>query len=200
LTPSETPTATNTVPVDTATFTPTFTPSPTVFVPVTGDGVTLVGQCTNDPNTLRWQVSNANGVSITFVWWVVGGSASGGPVAVGANSTVAFDTPIDGALPNTVAVMWVDPSNGSSKTLSAANDGTLCGGQAPTPTPTPSPTPGVLIPVTGIELPAIFRDNMFLNLGIGVFGFALILLGIGMKLDRDRRSEDDDDDEDDDED
>jgi hypothetical protein len=158
-----------------------------------------VGQCATDPNTLNWQVSNANGVSLTFVWWVVGGSGSGGPVAVGANATVTFASPVEGALPNTVAIMWVDPNNGSSKTLSATNAGTLCDGVASTPDPTATPTPGVLIPVTGIELPAIFRDNMFLNLGIGVFGFALILLGIGMKLDRDRHESDDDDEDEDEE-
>jgi hypothetical protein len=133
------------------------------------------------------------------VWWVVGGSATGGPVLVPANSTVTFTTPVDGALPNTVSIMWVDPNDGSNKSLTTNNDGTLCSGEAPTPTPTPSPTPGVLIPITGIELPAIFRDNMFLNLGIGVFGFALILLGIGMKLDRDRKDAGEEEYEDDEE-
>ncbi len=113
-----------------------------------------------------------------------------------ANGTITFETPVDGALPNTVAIMWVDPTDGTSKSLTTNNNGQLCG-EAPTPTPTPTVTPGVLIPVTGIELPAIFRESMFLNLGIGIFGFALILLGIGMKLDRDHA---DDDDEDEDED
>jgi len=181
-----------------------------VFVPITGDGLTFVGLCVDqqgqivNPNEasggdLRWEVSNANASSINFVWWVVGGSASGGPITVPGNSTIAFGTPVDGALPNTVSIMWIDPADGQSKTLTNNNSGTLCNGELPTPTVTPSPTPGVLIPITGIELPAIFRDNMFLNLGIGVFGFALILLGIGMKLDRDRQnrvSEDDYEDED----
>jgi hypothetical protein len=51
----------------------------------------------------------------------------------------------------------------------------------------------VLIPVTGIDLPAIFRDSMFLNLGIGIFGFALILLGVGIRLDRGNVTGNDDD-------
>lgn len=153
--------------------------------------MTFVGLCGNDPNTLNWQVSNANSVGLTFVWWVVGGSASGGPVAVPANGTVNFSTPVDGALPNTVAIMWIDPNDGSAKSLSTNNNGQLCSGDPATPTPTPTPTSGVLIPVTGIDLPAIFRDSMFLNLGLGVFGFALILLGIGIKLDRDRSGDDD---------
>ncbi|MEX1247158.1 MAG: hypothetical protein WEA61_01645 [Anaerolineales bacterium] len=178
----------------TATFTATFTATPTVFVPITGDGITFVGICTNDPNTLSWQVSNANSAPISFVWWVVGGSASGGPLAVPANGTITFTTPMDGPLPSTVAIMWIDTTDGSAKSLSTSNAGVLCG-QAPTATPTPTATSGVLIPVTGIDLPAIFRDSMFLNLGIGVFGFALILLGIGIKLDRDRTGNDDDDEE-----
>lgn len=165
-----------------------------MFVPVTGDGVTFVGICAEDPNTLRWQVSNANSADITFVWWVVGGSGSGGPVAVPANGTTVFGTTVEGPLPNTVAIMWIDPTDGTAKSLSTSNIGTLCG-EAPAPTPTPSPTSGVLIPVTGIDLPALFRDSMFLNLGLGVFGFALILLGIGIKMDRDRQdlTEDEDD-------
>ena len=94
-------------------------------------------------------------------------------------------------LPNTVAIMWIDPNDGSAKSLSTSNNGTLCGDVAP-PTPTPTPTSGVLIPVTGVDLPALFRDSMFLNLGIGIFGFAMILLGIGIKLDRSRAGNDDD--------
>lgn len=147
---------------------------------------------------LRWQVSNANASPISFVWWVVGGSASGGPILVPANGTISFETPADGPLPNTVAIMWVDPTDGSTKSLSTNNNGQACAGEQPTITPTPTVTPGVLIPVTGIELPAIFRDSMFLNLGIGIFGFALILLGIGMKLDRDHEEDNDDEDEDED--
>jgi hypothetical protein len=115
---------------------------------------------------------------------------------VPANSTVTFETPVDGPLPNTVAIMWVDPVTGATKSLSTNNNGQACG-EISSPTPTATNTPGVLIPVTGIELPAIFRDSMFLNLGIGVFGFALILLGIGIKMDHDR-DEDDDEDEDED--
>jgi hypothetical protein len=101
---------------------------------------------------------------------------------------------LDGALPNTVAIMWIDPTDGAAKSLSTSNNGTLC--SVPfTPTPTPSPTSGVLIPVTGIDLPALFRDSMFLNLGLGIFGFALILLGIGIKMDRSRAEREADEEE-----
>jgi hypothetical protein len=156
--------------------------------------MSFVGICTNDPNVLSWQASNANSSDLTFVWWVVGGSASGGPVSVPANGTASFTTPVDGPLPNTVAIMWIDPIDGSARSLSNNNIGEDCDPDAPaTPTPTPSPTPGVLIPVTGIDLPAIFRDSMFLNLGIGIFGFALILLGVGIRLDRGNAMGDDDD-------
>ncbi len=117
-------------------------------------------------------------------------------MVVPANGTVDFFTPIDGALPNTMAIMWVDPVDGTNKTLTADNLGEACGGELPSATPTASATPGVLIPVTGIELPAIFRDSMFLNLGIGIFGFALILLGIGIKMDRDRHAREDEEYED----
>jgi hypothetical protein len=119
---------------------------------------------------------------------------------VPANGTFNFDTLIDGPLPNTMAIMWIDPADGSAKSISHANSGVACSGEQPTATPTATVTPGVLIPVTGIDLPAIFRDSMFLNLGLGVFGFALILLGIGIKLDRDRTAGDDDDEEYEDED
>ncbi len=152
-----------------------------------------MGICSETPDTLRWTVGNANSVDISFVWWVVGGSGSGGPVGVPANGTVNFTTSVEGSLPNTVAIMWINPGDGTAKSLSTNNDGTLCGGEAPTPTPTATPTSGVLIPVTGIDLPAIFRDSMFLNLGIGIFGFALIMLGIGIKVDRDRMSLEDED-------
>lgn len=153
--------------------------------------------CSDDPNTFTWSVSNANTAAITLTWWVVGGTATGGPVTVPANGTVTFTTPADTTLLDgakvsrpalqsgniTVAIMWIDPVDGSVKSLSAASIGP-CTDNPATPTPTPSPTPGVLIPVTGIDLPAIFRDSMFLNLGIGIFGFALILLGVGIRLDR----------------
>lgn len=166
-----------------------------MFIPVTG-GLTLLDPCTNNPGvTLNWQVGNANAYAVNIVWWVVGGSASGGPLVVPANSAINFDTPIDGPLPNTLAIMWVDPVDGTTKTITHDNFGVACTGEQPSPTPTPTSTPEVLIPVTGIELPAIFRDSMFLNLGIGIFGFALILLGIGIKMDRSR-----DDDEEDEED
>lgn len=161
-----------------------------MFIPVTG-GLTLLDQCTNNPGvTLNWQVGNANAYAVNIVWWVVGGSASGGPLVVPANSAINFDQPIDGPLPNTLAIMWIDPVDGTTKTITGTNSGVACGEQ-PSPTPTPTSTPEVLIPVTGIELPAIFRDSMFLNLGLGVFGFALILLGIGIKMDRSHDDEDD---------
>jgi hypothetical protein len=89
--------------------------------------------------------------------------------------------------------MWNDPVDGSTKTITGDNTGEACGGEQPTATPTPTSTPEVLIPVTGIELPAIFRDSMFLNLGIGIFGFALILLGIGIKMDHSHDDEDEED-------
>lgn len=80
--------------------------------------------------------------------------------------------------------MWFDPGDGSFKTITETNPDDACDGGTEGPTPTPTPTPDVLIPVTGIELPAIFRDSMFLNMGIGIFGFALIMLGIGIRMDR----------------
>lgn len=125
---------------------------------------------------------------------MVGRTASGGPVVVPANSSVNFDTPIDGPLPNTMAIMWIDPADGKAKTITGDNTGQACA-EVPSPTPTSTSTPEVLIPVTGVELPAIFRDNMFLNLGIGVVGFAIMLLGIGVKLDRNQDDEEADDQE-----
>jgi hypothetical protein len=89
--------------------------------------------------------------------------------------------------------MWIDPVDGSAKTVTADNTGEACTGEQPSPTPTATVTPEVLIPVTGFDLPAILRDSMFLNLGIGIFGFALILLGVGMKMDRNRSEENDED-------
>ena len=146
----------------------------------------LVDPCTNNPGvTLAWQLRNSNDFSVTVVWWVVGGTASG-ELVVPANTTINFETPVDGPLPNTVAIIWVDPLDGSTKSLSTSNAGAACG-QAPTATPSPSPTLGVLIPVTGIDLPAALQVSMLLNLGIGILGFALLLLGIGIKLDRDRQ-------------
>ncbi len=136
--------------------------------------------------TLAWQIRNSNSYSVNVVWWVVGRTASGGPLVVPGNTTINFETPVDGPLPNTVAIMWIDPADGAAKTLSTLNTGVACAEASSTSTPTPSPTSGVLIPVTGIDLPGLFRDSMFLNLGIGIFGFALVLLGIGIKVDRDR--------------
>ena len=89
--------------------------------------------------------------------------------------------------------MWIDPADGTAKTVSNDNTGAACGETTQIPTPTPSPTSGVLIPVTGIDLPSLFRESMFLNLGIGIFGFTLVLLGIGIKVDRDRWNKKDDD-------
>jgi hypothetical protein len=142
--------------------------------------------------SLAWQIRNSNGYSVNVVWWVVGGTASGGPLVVPANTTINFETPLDGPLPNTVALMWIDPADGSVKTVSTPNTGVACP-DVTAITPTPSPTSGVLIPVTGIDLPDLLRNSMLLNLGIGVFGFALILLGIGIKVDRDRWNNKDDD-------
>ncbi|MDA1329791.1 MAG: hypothetical protein O3B43_01820 [Chloroflexi bacterium] len=152
--------------------------------------VGLVTLCSNQTGVLRWQVNNVNGFDISFVWWVVGGSATGGPISVPAASITGFQTPVDGALPNNVAIMWYDPGDSTFKTVSGSNAGVSCDEAGPTPTPTATPVPGVLIPVTGIELPEIFRESMFLNMGIGIFGFALILLGIGIRLDRDKDEED----------
>ena len=112
-----------------------------------------------------------------------GGSSTGGPITVAAGDTVVFTTPVEGA-PTPLAVMWVDPVDSSIKTINGANPGTPCGEELPTPTPTATTPPGVLIPVTGIELPSIFQESIFLNLGIGIFGFTLILMGIGIKMDR----------------
>ena len=145
---------------------------------------------------MPWQVNNSNAFDISFVWWVVGGSATGGPIVVPASTSLTFETPVEGSLPNQIAIMWFDPSDGSFKTVTGSNDGTLCDGGTPeSPTSTPSATPDVLIPVTGIDISSIFRDNMFLNMGIGVFGFALIMLGIGIKLDRGRSGNTEEEDE-----
>ena len=149
----------------------------------------LLTLCSDQQGVLRWQVNNVNNFDISFVWWVVGGSATGGSTNVPAGSSVIFETPVDGPLPNTVAIMWYDPSDDTFKTVSGSNPGDPCDGQV-TPTPTATPVPGVLIPVTGIELPEIFRNSMFVNMGIGIFGFALILLGLGIRLDRDRDEDD----------
>lgn len=166
-----------------------------MFIPVTGN-LALIDPCTNKPGVaLNWLVTSSNAYDVSIVWWVVGGTTSGGPLVVPANSTINFETPIDGPLPNTLAILWVDPADGSTKTITADNSGVACTEVQPSATPTATSTPEVLIPVTGIELPAIFRDNMFLNLGIGVFGFALIMLGIGIKLDRSRNEDDYADDE-----
>jgi hypothetical protein len=157
----------------------------------------LQDPCTNNPGvSLNWVVNSTNSYDVSIIWWVVGGTASGGPIAIPANSSVSFDTPVDGPLPNTVAIMWIDPVDGSTKTVTADNTGEACAGEQPSPTPTASSTPEVLIPVTGFELPAILRDSMFLNLGIGVFGFALILLGMGIKMDRSQSEEDEEEYED----
>ena len=167
-TPSRTPTRTST---------PANTPTATVIIPVTGTLI-LLDPCTNNPGvTLSWQVRNPNAYALTFVWWVVGGTENGGPLVVPANRTISFDTPIDGPLPNTLTITWTDPADGRVKSISAGNFGRPC-------TPTVTSTPGVLIPVTGANLPTLFRDSMFLNLGLGLVGFALILLGIGVKLNR----------------
>ena len=142
---------------------------------------------------MRWQVNNNNAFDISFVWWVVGGSATGGPIAVPANTSILLETPSNS--PTEVAIMWFDPSDGSFKTVTGLNPDEPCD-ETQEPTPTPSPTPDVLIPVTGIDLPAIFRESVFLNMGIGIFGFALILLGIGIRMDRGNGlAEDEEDDE-----
>lgn len=114
----------------------------------------------------------------------MGGTENGGPLVVPANRTTSFDTPIDGPLPNTLTIMWTDPADGRVKSISGGNFGRPCTGQNSSPTPTVASTPGVLIPVTGANLPTLFRESMFLNLALGLVGFALILLGIGVKLNR----------------
>jgi hypothetical protein len=180
----DTPTPTNT-PLPTAT--------PTVFIPVTGN-ISLLPLCTDVQGTINWQVNNSNAFDISFVWWVVGGSATGGPVSVTASSSISLQTPSNS--PTTVAIMWFDPSDGSFKTITETNPDDACDGSGPTATPTPTPPPDVLIPVTGVDLPSLFRDSMFLNMGIGIFGFALILLGIGIKLDKGKVDKDDEDEDD----
>lgn len=147
--------------------------------------VSLATLCAETDNTLRWRVNNVNNFNISFIWWVVGGSATGGPISVSAGTSLVFETPVEGSLPNQVAIMWFDQSAGSFKTVSGSHQGQACDGEFPTPTPTATVPPGVLIPVTGLELPSIFRENMLLNMGLGIFGFSIILLGIGIKLDRD---------------
>ena len=185
--PTETPTPT-------ATNTATPTATATVFIPVTGN-ISFVAECSTDEGFVNWEVTNNNAFDISFVWWVVGGSATGGPITVPANSTVSLQTP--SSSPTQVAIMWFDPSDGSFKTITETNPDEPCDGSGGDPTPTPSPTPDVLIPVTGIDLPDLFRNSMFLNMGIGIFGFALIMLGIGIKLDRDNSRQDDDDEDED---
>lgn len=165
----------------------TFTATPTVFVPVTGNPL-LSTQCIEVEGVITWTVQNPNTFDISFIWWIVGGSSTGGPVAVPAGATVSFDSPQEG-VPTQLAIMWYDPVDGAFKTVTGSNSGEFCSDEQPTPTPTATPEPGVLIPITGIELPSIFRESIFLNLGIGVFGFALILLGIGIKLDRDEEED-----------
>jgi hypothetical protein len=125
-------------------------------------------------------VRNNNAYSVNIVWWVLGGTATSGPLVVPANSTISFDSPIDGPLPNTLAIMWIDPADGQTKSISAANFGRPCTGQDSSPTPTATSTPGALIPVTGANLPTLLRDNMVLNMGLGVIGFVMILFGIGI--------------------
>jgi hypothetical protein len=163
--------------------TATFTATPTVFVPVTGDP-SLGTLCVEQAGVLRWTLQNPNSFAITFSWWVPGGSATSiNNLTVAASDTLVFTTPVEGA-PTPLAIMWVDPVDSTIKILQGLNAGTPCGGEQPTPTPVATTPPGVLIPVTGLELPSIFRESIFLNLGIGVFGFALILMGIGIKMDR----------------
>jgi len=126
---------------------------------------------------------NSNAYAVNITWWILGGSASGGPLVVPANGYINFDTPIDGPLPNSMAILWVDPADGRAKSITGNNLGLLCNGQ-PGPTPTPTSTPSALIPVTGGNLPTLFRDSMFLNLALGILGFLLILLGLGIKRKR----------------
>jgi hypothetical protein len=166
-----------------------------VFIPVTGN-LALLDPCTDKPGVaLNWQVTSSNAYDVSITWWVVGGKASGGPLVVRANSSISFETPIDGALPNTLAIMWVDPADSQTKIITAPNTGVACT-DILSATPSATSTPEALIPVTGIELPTIFRESMLLNLGIGVFGFALILLGVGIKLDRNLSEEDEYEDDD----
>ncbi|MGH2582143.1 MAG: hypothetical protein ACRDFQ_04525 [Anaerolineales bacterium] len=185
-TPTNTSSPTNTLtPSVTATFTPTFTPTSTTFIPVTG-GLSLVDPCTNNPGvSLNWRVVNSNSLNVSVLWWVVGGTASGGPIVVPANTTVSFDTPIDGPLPNRVAIMWVDPFDGVTRSISALNAGEACSGAGGSPTPTA--TLGALIPVTGGVLTGFLGQSMLLNLVIGIFGGTLIFAGIVIKLDRERK-------------
>jgi hypothetical protein len=179
-TPSNTPTPSSTA---TATTTPTFTPTATVFVPVTG-GPTLASLCSNTAGQLSWQVNNNSNFNISFTWFVVGGTTTGGPFTVNANSSTTFTSAVAGSLPNQVAILWADPANGTIRSSSASNPGDPCSGGQATPTPTATPEPGVLIPVTGFEFPKVLRESMVLNMGIGAFGFTLILLGVGISWDR----------------
>ena len=159
-----------------------FAPTPTSFIPITGN-IVFSALCSEDSVLLNWQVANNNLYDISFTWWVVGGTVSGGPIPVSASSAVTFMSPAVDPLPNELAIMWLDPTDNSFKSLSNTNQGEPCGDSDSTTTSSISQTPGVLVPVTGIKLPDIFKDSMFTNLGIGIFGFALILLGIGIKLD-----------------
>jgi hypothetical protein len=166
----------------------TITLTPTVFVPVTGEPL-LSTLCVEQDGVLRWTLQNPNSFAITFSWWVPGGvTTSASNLTVAANDTLVFTTPVEGA-PTPLALMWVDPLTNTFQTILNANPGVPCGEGLPTPTPVATTPPDVLIPITGIELPSIFRESIFLNLGIGVFGFALILRGIGIKMDR--KDEDD---------
>jgi hypothetical protein len=151
----------------------------------------LIDPCSSNPGvTLHWVVRNNYSASVTFVWWMLGGTASGGPIVAPANSTIDFDTPVDGPLPNNMAIMWVDPLNGQVKTVSMLNTGQACNGLQSSPTPTPTVTPQFLIPVTGAQLSSTLKNNMFLNLGMGLFGFSLIVLGLRYqwKEERDRKT------------
>lgn len=136
------------------------------------DGVRLTALCAMGPGSLRWQVQNPKPYDIEFVWWLPGGQASSGSMAVSAGTAVIFESPQEGEFSSQIGALWFDPADNSYKLLTAGSEGILCEEEL------------ALVPVTGGEPTADLRQNILQNVGLGLLGIAVLLMGIGIMLDR----------------
>lgn len=192
----EAPTPTATVVIPTATATATLippteeAPTPTATATIALEKLGLLAQCyTSDPSSFaQWEVTNSNGVAVSFEYSTSGGASGTGSVP--ANSSVIFTTPYVSAS----NVLSLYATGILQTTAKVAAGCVLPTGEPNPPSATDTPVvpitggsggPTVIIPNTGLDLGQAHRvvPETLLGFSFGFLGLGLVFSGIARKKD-----------------